>query len=123
VSGHHGHDDHHGRHDDGHLGRHDDRHDHHDDHDDGHHSHRDGVRVALDGTLEQIVAPALAGLGNVMGVLTFAGRASAAYVAAWKGYPLKRMSDADVHGRMSLGGQPEMASRALALYCQEINEL
>jgi CRISPR-associated protein Cas1 len=49
---------------------------------------RDGV-AELDAALASMVSPGGVWLPNIISVLTFEGRASAAYFAAWKGYPVK----------------------------------
>jgi len=44
--------------------------------------------AALDDALAYIKAPGSSGLDTIIGVMTFEGRASAAYFQAWRGYPL-----------------------------------
>lgn len=44
--------------------------------------------VAIDGPLAALTSPTAVMLDNIISVLTFEGRASAAYFAAWKGYPV-----------------------------------
>jgi CRISPR-associated protein Cas1 len=48
----------------------------------------DGV-AELDAALASMASPDGARLPNIISVMTFEGRASAAYFASWKGYPLK----------------------------------